>query len=309
MDDPLRQVALTDKEIFMAAIGHRLARLDQEVRRQEAAVRRNQEREERQQVVEVSDGSQGEHRSLGEQSEEGTASTQPSELEREDIRREKSKQLARKRKIKEDRIDAKVPYDMLRRLSPLLTSLGITHNNTAKVIAAFYKECDIDLSDVVLSVPSSKRIRSEENNFVSEKALRNLAAEVADKNIALTLHFDTKQLEQRMKVEREELEEGQVEDPQVGRMVRSTKDRLAVVVTGRELKGDHLVCVPGLQGGTAAEQVEAIHSALVQFNLAPYVASLVYDTTATNTGRHGGTVRLLQELLGDKALLCCECRR
>ena len=37
--------------------------------------------------------------------------------------------------------------------------------------------------------------------------------------------------------------------------------------------------------------------------------TVVYDNTATNTGRHGGVVRLLQERLGDNALLCCPCRR
>ena len=66
-------------------------------------------------------------------------------------------ETARKRKIREEHIDAKVPYDLLRRLSPLLTSLGLTHNNSTKVVAAVYAECDIDFADIVLSVPSSNR--------------------------------------------------------------------------------------------------------------------------------------------------------
>ena len=82
------------------------------------------------------------------------------------------------------------------------------------------------------------------------------------------------------------------------RLVRSTKDRLAVVVTGPELEGEHLLCTPGLEGGTAVEQAEALYAVLVKYNLDPYVASLVFDTTATNTGRHGGAVRLIQEYLG-----------
>ena len=51
------------------------------------------------------------------------------------------------------------------------------------------------------------------------------------------------------------------------------------------------------------------YATLVQLDIDPYVASLVYDTTATNTGRWGGVVRLLQERLGGNALLCCSCRR
>ena len=48
------------------------------------------------------------------------------------------------------------------------------------------------------------------------------------------------------------------------RLVRSTKDRLAIVVTGLELEGEHLLCIPGLEGGTAAQQVDALYAALVQ---------------------------------------------
>lgn len=288
---------------------------------------------------------------------EGAASALTSELEREDERRDKTKRLAKKRKIREEKILAEVPYDMLGRMSPLLTSCGVTHVNTAKVVAAFYNECNIDLEDVVLSTSSSKRIREAENTFVKEKALSDLSKEVSEKDIALTLHFDTKLLEQRMIVEREEEEEGRklrrrrkgrrgrgrrgregrgglqgeagqegqgegqehdqgeghgqpgVREQQVGRMVRSCKDRLAVVVTGTELEREHLLCIPGLEGGTAVEQVDALIAILVQHNLDPYIASLVFDTTATNTGRHAGVVRLIQERLGDCALLCCPCRR
>ena len=247
--------------------------------------------------------------------------------------------MARKRKVREEHIQADVPYDMLRRLTPLFTSRKTSHEDAAAFVAAFYVECSIDLSDVVLSVPSSKRIRSGENKLISEKALCDLSQKVAEKDIPLTLHFDTKQLEQRMIVKGagEEEEEsvarqgrgrkgnrrrrrrlganqgGQGQEEQEGqgqggpeeqegqegqeghevhgqrRLVRSTKDRLAVVVTGPELEGEHLLCTPGLEGDTAVEQAEALYAVLVKYNLDPYVASLVFDTTATNTGRHGGS--------------------
>ena len=357
-DNPEREVVAVDREVFIAAVQQRLQQQQQEDARNEVRERRNREREALQEGLrlgQLSHDSQESQEEPGQDEEEGgegTTSTLPSELEREDTRREKSKRLARKRKIRVEHIDAKVPYDMLRRLTPLLTSCGVTHNNATKVVAAFYRECDIDFADVVLSVSSSKRIREAENKFVKEKALEHLAKEVSEKDIALTLHFDTKQLEQRMIVEKElEVEEPQVRqgrrgrrdrdrrggplgdqedeqvqhggqgegerqgygqperEEQVGRLVRSCKDRLAVVVTGQELQGDHLLCIPGLEGGTAAEQVDALYAALVQLNLDPYVASVVYDTTATNTGRQAGVVRLIQEKLGDCALLCCPCRR
>ena len=345
-DNPRRQVVDVDRELFIGAIRQRLQQLQENEEVQERRARRNEEREERRQAREG--GSEEEQRSQEEQSGagEGATSSLPSEFEREDGRRERTKQKARKRKIREQHIDARVPHDMLRRLSPLLTSCGVSHDNSAKIVAAFYRECNIELSDVVLSVASSKRIRSAENKFVADKAISKLSTEVADKDIVLTLHFDTKQLEQRMfvKVVEEEEERRQVrrqgrrrrrgrgvqgvqeeeeqqqgghrqdqqgleEEVQAGRLVRSTKDRLAIVVTGQELECEHLLCVPGLEGGTAVEQADALYAVLVQLNLDPYVASLVYDTTATNTGRHGGVVRLIQERLGDMALLCCPCRR
>ena len=52
-------------------------------------------------------------------------------------------------------------------------------------------------------------------------------------------------------------------------MSRSCKDRLAVVVTGTELEREQLLCIPGLEGGTAVEQVDALIAILVQHNLDP----------------------------------------
>ena len=150
-DDPERQVVAIDKTLLIGGIRHRVEQLQELEALQQAMERRNQGREERL----MAGGEEGEQRGGGEESQEeqrsqgeGTASTLPSELEREDERREKTR-LAKKRKIREEKFLAKVPYGMLRRMSPLLTSYGVSHVNTAKVVAAFYNECNIDLEDVV----------------------------------------------------------------------------------------------------------------------------------------------------------------
>ena len=75
-----------------------------------------------------------------------------------------------------------------------------------------------------------------ENTFVKEKALADLSKEVSEKDIALTLHFDTKLLEQRMIVEREEEKEGrQVRRRRRGRRGRGRRGILAAI----RVKGLH----------------------------------------------------------------------
>ena len=178
---------------------------------------------------------------------------------------------------------------------------GISHSTAAEIESAFYTESDIDLDDVTVSVPSSKRRRASENNFVADKFFEDLTREVHENGIPLSLHIDTKQLEQRML----EMEQGEGEGGAQGKKT----DRLAIVVSGPSLQGDKLVGVPGLEGGTAEEQTEGAYASLCMCDLHRYIASLVYDTTATNTGRVGGTVRRLQDMLGGHALICCPCRR
>ena len=86
-----------------------------------------------------------------------------------------------------------------------------------------------------------------------------------------------------------------------------TKDRLALVLMGDKLEKPFLLCMPGPEGGTAGEQTEEAYGALAKWDLLPFIVDRVYDTTATNTGRLGCTVRLLQ-LLINRALICAEVR-
>jgi hypothetical protein len=185
-----------------------------------------------------------------------------------------------------------VPHNILELLTPIWTAHNISHNAATEITSAFYKECGIDIDDeVTLSVTTSKRVRSLGTEFVAQKALEELTSQVKRRNIPLTLHYDTKILSQRMNNKREE------------------KERLALVVSGPTLTKDHLLAIPGLDGGTAIEQAEAAYGVLQSCNLHQHVRDLVYDTPAVNTGRIGGTVRLLQLLLENRACLCCPCRR
>ena len=288
MFPPNRQPVLNNNDLFYGAIMYRVRRIEQQEEQERQREQEERDREEREQEEEREQQAEQEQQALQEQQireeqETGTASTQPSDMERADRCEREKKRKKRKRSLDEG-IQATVPRDLLRRLSPVFTQLNISHNAAVTIISAVYNECDVDLDDVVVSASSSKRIRCQENELMSDKALSDLTEKVMEVDAKLTLHYDTALLDQRMD------------------NIRETKDRLSLVVSSPDLEKPHLLCMPGLKGGTAVEQATEAHNVLCRCNLVKHVIDLVYDTTAVNTGRHGGTVKLLQMLKGTAML-------
>ena len=198
---------------------------------------------------------------------------------REVVREEGDRRKKRRRSLKEKGIEGKIiPVDMLRRLSTLFLKHKVSEEGADEITAGFYRECDCDMEDVILSKSTSHRSRVEESSKIQEKAMQDLRAKVEENNVKLTLHFDTKLMKQRMGG------------------VRSQLERLALVVSAPELERPQLLAMLGLAGGTALEQATAAHAVLVETGLVGNVVDLCYDTTAVNTGRLGGTVRLLQDM-------------
>ena len=145
------------------------------------------------------------------------------------------------------------------------------------------------MNQVTLSENSSKRLRSEDNEQITGEVLQKFGEEVREKNVAATVHLDTKFMKQRI--------EGK----------RSKKDRLVVTITGAKLEKSQLLGVPAL-GSTAIYQAEVVYAMLEEIDICNHCKALCYDTTAVNTGRLGGVVILLQHLLG-RALIYLACRR
>ena len=239
-------------------------------------------------------GEQTGEESLGGDSQGQGNSTQMSEVERvhrEVAKIEKERRRRRRRSQKEKGIEGKcIPVDLLRRLAALFAKHKISRDAAAEITAGFYRECDVDLEDVILSPTTSQRSRVEESKMIQEKAMKNLKAKVEEENLKLTLHYDTKLMKQRM----------------AG--VRSQMERLALVVSAPGLERPQVVGMLALEGGTALEQATAAHAVLEETGLGPHVVDLCYDTTATNTGRHGGTVRLLQTMAAT-TMSTSPCRR
>ena len=75
---------------------------------------------------------------------------------------------------------------------------------------------------------------------------------------------------------------------------KSKVDRLAVVVTGRELKKILGIKLPY---GTGTAQASATHQLLELCSVTSDVVAMCFDTTSTNTGTGKGACSLLESLI------------
>ena len=145
-----------------------------------------------------------------------------------DAENEERKAQSRQRRMdlkrrKEEGVVANVPIDLLRRLGPVFSKYNISHAAASEIIASVYNECAIPINQVTLSENSSKRLRSQDNGQIGEEVLQKFGEEVREKNVAETVHFDTKFMKQRI--------DGK----------RSEKDRLVVTITGDKLEKSQLL--------------------------------------------------------------------
>jgi len=76
---------------------------------------------------------------------------------------------------------------------------------------------------------------------------------------------------------------------------KSKVDRLAVVVTGRELK--KILGIVKLPYGTGTAQASATHQLLELCSMTSDVVATCFDTTSTNTGTVNGACSLLENLI------------
>ncbi|XP_071580212.1 uncharacterized protein [Temnothorax nylanderi] len=86
---------------------------------------------------------------------------------------------------------------------------------------------------------------------------------------------------------------------------KETVDRLPVILSNNDT--EQLLGVPGLQSGTGKQQASAVCETLAEWGFQNYVKALVFDTTATNTGRFNGACVLIENFL-EKDLLYLPCR-
>lgn len=82
-------------------------------------------------------------------------------------------------------------------------------------------------------------------------------------------------------------------------------DRLPVIATAPNV--EQLLGVPELSSGTGREMASAVYDTLQEWSLLDIVQAIVFDTTASNTGRLKGACYLLEQKL-DRHVLFLACR-
>ncbi|KAK3931739.1 Kynurenine 3-monooxygenase [Frankliniella fusca] len=82
-------------------------------------------------------------------------------------------------------------------------------------------------------------------------------------------------------------------------------DRLPILVSGHGVS--KLLSAPALKHGTGLAQATAVHSNLLEWNVAEKTVAMCTDTEAANTGKFMGAVKQLETLL-DRELLYFACR-
>ena len=86
---------------------------------------------------------------------------------------------------------------------------------------------------------------------------------------------------------------------------KSKVDRLAVVVTGREL--EKILGIVKIPSGTGEAQASATHQLLQLWSVTNDVVAMCFDTTSTNTRTVKGACSLLESRL-NKNLIYLPCR-
>ncbi|XP_063974411.1 uncharacterized protein LOC135161076 [Diachasmimorpha longicaudata] len=168
-------------------------------------------------------------------------------------------------------------------LTAVLDRAKVSDRMAARILAATLIEAGITLEDVDLSRETIRRNRQQHREVLQRSICDNVRIKKPD---VLGVHWDGKQ----------ETDPG-------NKFVKA--DRLSVLVSGHEWS--QLLGVPRLERGTGYTQAEAVHRLLKEWDLLDDVCTMVFDTTASNTGAFNGACILLEQLVG-RDLLHLPCR-
>lgn len=133
----------------------------------------------------------------------------------------------------------------------------VTHRNAIFILAAAYKSVGIDLSTLNLSYSTIYRARNKYRSNIT----KDLKSEF-HKDDRYVVHWDGKILSDIKGSE--------------------TVDRIAVLLSVSGV--DQLLGVPKADDGSALKQASAVIDTLNQWEVAPYVKAMCFDTPPVNTG-------------------------
>ena len=181
-----------------------------------------------------------------------------------------------------DYVEAKVPRDLLKKLSLLSVSLGLSIRQQLSITMATYELLGINPCEMELSVSSCLKFRRQATHSIAEERMFDIATKVKEASGKIFVHYDTKQIEEDL--------EG----------VRQQVERLVVSVSSPVLERPVLLCAFPLESGTGEAMADAVWAILTSpgLQLQDCVAGIVADTTASNFGQYRGSIAILQGYLG-----------
>lgn len=133
----------------------------------------------------------------------------------------------------------------------------VSNRNATFILAAAYNSVGIDLSSLNLSYSTLYRGRISFRKNITEDLKKEFHTE--DRYV---VHWDGKVL--------------------CDISNKKTVDRIAILISVSGV--DQLIGVPKADSGTAHQQASAVISTLNQWNVAPYVKAMCFDTPSVNTG-------------------------
>jgi len=168
------------------------------------------------------------------------------------------------------------------RLSATLDRCKISDRDAVHILTSCVDAVNLDPLEFVINRTSIKKARE---NFRKKTSL-DVKSKFYDLNLNfVVIHWDSKIL------------------PDI--TGKKNVDRLPVIATAPNI--EQLLGVPELSSGTGREISSAVYDTLHEWSLLDIVQAVVFDTTASNTGRLKGACYLLEQKL-DRDILFLACR-
>ena len=165
--------------------------------------------------------------------------------------------------------------------------LALTDNQVTAMVPAVLKAGGADLNSFVISYSTTHRQRMVSRCAISESYMEAFRQNPPQH---VTLHWDGKMMKDV-----------------IGSEPGTSSETLAVLVSGASSYTEgKLLGIPVIANATGAVQAETTFELLNAWDLTDNVTSLVFDTTASNSGVHKGAAKLLEDKLQRKVFyLAC----
>ncbi|XP_039443340.1 uncharacterized protein LOC120423555 [Culex pipiens pallens] len=150
----------------------------------------------------------------------------------------------------------------------------VSNRGAVGLVASVASALGQDVKNLSLSKSTSCRRRKQARSQILDSVKASY-----DRNKALTVHFDGKQLLQN----------------------RSKREKIAVVVTGNGIP-EQILAAEFIEDGTGRTIAEFVYKCLQDWDLTGTIKVKSYDTAKVNSGIRNGAAAILDKLLGRKLL-------